>query len=58
MFSDLWGYPLAGCEYQDLGLGAVKIREERRAYALLGSEIEASGGSPHNGGNHDPCCLK
>jgi hypothetical protein len=58
VFADLWGYPLAGCEYQDLGLGVVRIREERRAYALLGSEIEVSGGSSYNKGHHESFCLK
>jgi hypothetical protein len=57
VFPDLWGYPLAGCEYQDLGLGAVMMREERRTYALLGSEIETSGAIPGKK-NQNPCCLK
>jgi hypothetical protein len=56
VFSDLWGYPLVGCEYQDLELDTVRTREERRTYVLRGSEIEASGGRPYYS-NH-PSCLK
>lgn len=37
------GFLVASFEYQDVGLGALRIQEERIAHALLRSEIQVSG---------------